>query len=76
MHALAQKPQLVGSVTVLAQFWPQAVKPAAHVDAHAPFEQKGAVAGQAFPHAPQLSASDIVLTQPLGHAMRPAVHVH
>jgi hypothetical protein len=76
MHALPQKPQLVGSVCTLAQFWPQAIKPVAHIDEHVPFEQKGAVAGHAFPHAPQLRASDAMLAQPVGHACRPAVHVH
>ncbi|MEO7036047.1 MAG: hypothetical protein ABI548_19065 [Polyangiaceae bacterium] len=71
-----QPPQFSGSLPAVLM---QAVDEHcvnAHVAPHTPDPQKGAVAGQIMPHAPQFMGSDCVLTQAAPHVVNGAAHAH
>jgi hypothetical protein len=55
------------------QLEPHLVRPAPQLVPHTPLEQTCPL-GQAFPHAPQFSASEAVLTQEAAHFVKPVAH--
>ena len=77
-HASKQSPQLALFEVRSTQAPPHCERPlAAHLTAHVPALQMGAVSGQAMPHPPQFALFDVVSTQvitprrPVGHPTYP-----